>query len=85
MMGLLGELAKGGLIDTSVKRVNGHTLAEDIDKYSILKDEIDPEAKRIYSSAPAGVFCNKLGVQNSIYESLDVDRENGCIRDIEHA
>lgn len=85
MMGLLGELAKGGLIDTSVKRVNGHTLAEDIDNYSILKDEIDPEAKRIYSSAPAGVFCNRLGVQNSIYESLDVDRENGCIRDIEHA
>ena len=85
MMGLLGELAKGGLIDTSVKRVNGHTLAEDIEKYSILKKDIDSEAKRIYSSAPAGVFCNQLGVQNSVYETLDVDRENGCIRDLEHA
>ena len=72
MLNLLGELAKGGLIDTTVKRVNGATLAEDIEKYSILKETIDPEAKRIYSSAPAGKFCN-------------TDRENGCIRDIEHA
>ena len=85
MMGLLGELAKGGLIDTDVKRVNGHTLAEDIENYSILKDDIDPEAKRIYSSAPAGKFCNQLGVQDTMYETLDTDRANGCIRDIEHA
>ncbi|MBR2153615.1 MAG: dihydroxy-acid dehydratase [Bacteroidaceae bacterium] len=85
MLGLLGELAKGGLIDTSVKRVNGATLAEDIEKYSILKENIDPEAKRIYSSAPAGVFCNELGVQNTNYDTLDTDRTAGCIRDIEHA
>lgn len=85
MMGLLGELAKGGLINTSVMRVNGHTLAEDIQRYSILKADIDPEAKRIYSSAPAGVFCNKLGAQDTQYETLDTDREKGCIRDIEHA
>ncbi len=85
MLSLLGELAKGGLIDTSVKRVNGATLAEDIEKYSIMKDNIDAEAKRIYSSAPAGKFCNQLGVQDTKYETLDTDRENGCIRDIEHA
>ena len=85
MMGLLGELAKGNLIDTSVIRVNGHTLAEDIEKYSILKSDVDPEAQRIYSSAPAGVFCNELGVQDTNYPSLDTDRETGCIRDIEHA
>ena len=82
MLNLLGELAAGGLIDTDVKRVNGATLAE---KYSILKADIDPEAQRIYSSAPAGVFCNKLGAQDTTYPSLDTDRANGCIRDIEHA
>ena len=85
MMGLLGELAKGGLIDTSVMRVNGHTLAEDIQRYSILKADIDPEAKRIYSSAPAGVFCNKLGAQDTQYETLDTDRGKACSRDIEPA
>lgn len=85
MMGILAELAKGGLIDTSVRRVNGATLGEDIEKYSILKENIDPEAKRIYSSAPANKFCNQLGVQDTTYETLDTDRENGCIRDIDHA
>ena len=85
MLNILGELNKGGLIDTSVLRVDGRTLGEDIEKYSILKSEVDSEAKRIYSSAPANVFCNKLGVQDSQYETLDTDRANGCIRDIEHA
>lgn len=85
MLNLLGELAKGGLIDTSVRRVNGATLAEDIEKYSILKPEIDPEARRIFSSAPGGVFCNELGKQSNTYDTLDTDRQTGCIRDIEHA
>ena len=85
MLNLLGELAKGGLIDTSVKRVNGATLAEDIDKYSLLKETIDPEAQRIYSSAPGGKFCTQLGAQSATYPTLDTDREHGCIRSIEHA
>ncbi|MCD8282687.1 MAG: dihydroxy-acid dehydratase, partial [Prevotella sp.] len=85
MLGLLGELAAGGLLDTTVKRVGGHTLGEDIDTYSIMKGDISAEAKRIYSSAPAGVFCNKLGAQSTCYPTLDTDRASGCIRDIEHA
>ncbi len=85
MMGLMGELDKGGLIDTSVKRVNGHTLKEDIEKYSIMKPEVDSEARRIYSSAPGGVFCNTLGAQDRTYDTLDTDRATGCIRDIGHA
>ncbi len=85
MLNLMGELAKGGLLDTTVKRVNGATLAEDIKKYCITKAEVDPEAKRIYSSAPAGVFCNELGAQHKMYDTLDTDRESCCIRDIEHA
>ena len=85
MLNLLGELAKGGLIDTSVRRVNGRTLAEDIEKYSILKDNIDPEARRIYSSAPGGKFCTQLGAQSCTYDTLDTDRANGCIRSIDNA
>ena len=85
MLNLLGELAKGGLVDTSVIRVTGATLAQDIEKYSVQKTQVAEEAKRIYSSAPAGGFCNELGVQNCQYDTLDTDRETGCIRDIEHA
>lgn len=84
-LNLLGELAKEGLLDTSVKRVDGATLAEDIEKYSVMKPQVDAEAVRIYTSAPGGRFCNKLGAQSNTYPSLDTDREQGCIRDIEHA
>ncbi len=85
ILGIMGELAKGNLLDLSCKRVNGATLGEDIDKYSILKENIDPEASRIYHSAPGGKFSNVMGSQDAQWESLDTDRANGCIRDIEHA
>ena len=85
ILGIMGELAKGGLLDTSLKRVNGATLAQDIEKYSILGDKLDSEAERIYGTAPANVFCNRMGVQDSTYATLDTDRENGCIRSLENA
>ena len=85
ILGIMGELAKGNLLDLSCKRVNGATLGEDIEKYSILKDNIDPEASRISHSAPGGKFSNVMGSQDAQWESLDTDRANGCIRDIEHA
>ena len=85
ILGILGELAKGGLLDLTAKRVNGATLGEDIDRYSITGDRIDPEALRIYSSAPGGRFSTKMGSQDTKWETLDTDRANGCIRDIEHA
>ncbi len=85
ILGIMGELAKGGLLDTSLKRVNGATMAQDIEKYSILGDKLDSEAERIYGTAPANVFCNRMGVQDSTYATLDTDRENGCIRSLENA
>ncbi len=85
ILGILGELAKGDLLHTQVKRVNGATLAEDLKKYNILSENIDAEAKRIYSTAPANKFSNVMGSQECVYDTLDTDRANGCIRDIEHA
>ena len=85
ILGILGELDKGGLLQTDVKRVDGRTLAEDLKKYSITGSNIDPEAKRIYSSAPADKFSTKMGSQSTTYPTLDADRANGCIRDMEHA
>lgn len=85
ILGILGELAKGGLLNLDCKRVDGATLGEDITKYSITGNNIDSEARRIYSSAPAGKFCTKMGAQQATYDTLDTDRVNGCIRDLEHA
>jgi len=85
ILNILGELAKGDLLYLDVKRIDGLTLEEEIKKYDILKPELDPEADRIYHSAPANKFTTHMGSQNSQYETLDTDRENGCIRSLEHA
>ncbi|MBQ8278191.1 MAG: dihydroxy-acid dehydratase [Bacteroidaceae bacterium] len=85
VMGILGELAKGDLLDLDAKRVNGATLGEDIRKYSITGDSIDNEADRIYRSAPGGKFCTRMGAQDTRWETLDTDRDGGCIRDLAHA
>jgi len=82
ILGILNELNKGGLIDSSAIRVDGMTLGEAMDRYDVngLNDET-----AIYFSAPAGRFSTEMGSQNEYYDKLDLDRENGCIRDIEHA
>lgn len=85
ILGILGELSKGGLLRTDVKRVDGRTLGEAIEKYCVTNEIIDSDAQRIYGSAPAGKFCNQLGAQSTMWQSLDIDREKGCIRDLEHA
>ena len=86
ILNILAELSKGGLLDTSVVRVDGMTLAEAIEKYNINKvGEADADAWRIYTSAPANKFNIQLGSQNTYYQALDTDRANGCIRDLEHA
>ena len=85
ILGILNELAKGDLLDLRVKRVDGTTLEEELKKYDITGETVSEEAQRIYSSAPAGCFSTKMGSQSATYKTLDTDRSNGCIRDIDHA
>ena len=85
VMGILGELAKGDLLDLTAYRVNGTTLGDDLQKYSITGAEVNPEAQRIYSCAPAGKFSTQMGSQSATWPTLDTDRAEGCIRDLEHA
>lgn len=85
VLGILGELSKGGLLDLTAQRVNGSTLGEDIQKYDITADSIDTEADRIYHSAPSGKFCTQMGAQDTQWPALDTDRATGCIRSLEHA
>ena len=85
IMGIMGQLAKAGLIDTSVVRIDGMTLGEAIDKYDITSPNVCEEAIKKYKSAAAGKFNLVLGSQDVYYKELDTDRAEGCIRDIEHA
>lgn len=85
IMGIMNELVKAGLVDDSVKRVDGLTLGQAIDQYCITSVNVTEEAINIYKSAPAHRFNLVLGSQESYYKELDTDRANGCIRDVEHA
>ncbi len=85
IIAILAELAKAGLIDTSVLRVDGMSLGEVIDQYSITSPNVIEKAINKYLSAPGNRFNLVLGSQGAYYKELDKDRINGCIRDLEHA
>jgi len=85
ILGILAELSKGGLLNTSVHRVDGFTLGEAIEKYDITSKAVSAEAVEKYKSAPAHRFNLVMGSQQSYYAELDTDRVAGCIRAYEHA
>lgn len=85
VLGILGELAKAGLVDTSVIRVDGLSLSEAITRYDILSEKTAPEVIDLYKSAPGNRFNLSMASQNASFETLDTDRETGCIRSLEHA
>lgn len=85
VMGILGELATAGLIDTSVKRIGYESLAACLAKYDIKSQRLSQKARKFYLSAPGGKFCTELGAQSNYHDTFDSDRTKGCIRDMAHA
>ena len=85
IISIMHELAKTGLVDTSVKRADGLTLAEAINHYGITSPNVTEVAIDKYKSAPANRFNLVLGSQSEYYKELDTDRVEGCIRNVEHA
>ena len=85
ILGILNELNKGQQLHGDARRVDGLTLAEAMKKYDITAQTIDPEADRIYHSAPGHKFSTIMGSQDAQWETLDTDRAEGCIRDLQHA
>lgn len=85
VLSIMHELLKAELIDGSVKRADGLTLAEAIDQFGITSPHVTEEALKKYKSAPGNRFCITMGAQENYYQELDTDRSAGCIRDVEHA
>ncbi len=84
ILGILAELDRAKLIDTGVKRVEGVTLKDALSKWDIMTSD-DKDAESIYKAAPGGVAGNLvMGSHSAMYNELDKDRTNGCIRDLEH-
>lgn len=85
ILSIMKELADNGLVDTSVKRVDGLTLSEAIDRYAIGGKNYDEKADHLWHSAPGHIHTTVMGSQDNRYKELDTDRSEGCIRDFEHA
>jgi dihydroxy-acid dehydratase len=85
IMGIMGELDRAGLIDTSVARVDAGSLKDILDDFDLVRSSATEEARGVYSGAPGNLGRNlKLGSQNNMYKELDLDRKSGCIRNIEN-
>ena len=85
ILSILYELSKANLLDTSAQRVDGLNLQAAMDAYALTSPSLCQEALDMYRVAPAGRFSNVMSSQSSYYDSLDDNRESGCIRDMAHA
>ncbi len=85
IMAILGELDRAGLIDNTVCRVDRASLKETLDTWDVARPTHSKEAAALYLSAPGASGQNLImGSQGCMYMELDLDRQNGCIRDMEH-
>lgn len=85
VIGILGELARAGLLNLDVGNVHSGTLRQAIHAWDVNSGHATPEVQEFYRAAPGGVRTTEAFSQNRHYDSLDVDREHGCIRDKAHA
>lgn len=85
ILSIMKELADKGLVDTSVRRVDGDTLREAIEKNAIGGKNYSEAADNLWHSAPGLKRTTEMGSQSARYRSLDTDRKNGCIRSVENA
>ena len=86
IIAILGELARAGLIDTTVKRVDAPSLQAILDVNDIMRPTATQDAHELYLSAPAATGRNlMMASQETLYPNEDHDRVKGCIRDTAHS
>ncbi|HDN2511096.1 MULTISPECIES: dihydroxy-acid dehydratase [Providencia] len=84
VIGILGELSRAGLLQENVTNILGLTFQETLAQYDVMLTK-DESVKSMFSAGPAGIRTTKAFSQNCRWPSLDTDRENGCIRNIQNA
>jgi len=84
IMGILGSLDRAGLIHNDIPTVHSASVSEALEKFDIKRDVSD-EVKQFFRAGPAGIPTQTAFSQDTRWDTLDDDREGGCIRDIEHA
>ena len=85
IMGILAELDRAGLVDTSVSRVDNRALSATLKEFDITSGTASEYARTLYLAAPGGGERNLImGSQDTLYPELDLDRAKGCIRDMDN-
>ncbi len=84
VIGILAELDRGGLIHRHIPTIHGKTLGDSLDANDIM-NEANTAAREMYRAAPGGIPTQVAFSQSERWQSLDTDREHGCIRSVEHA
>ncbi|HEY9097752.1 MAG TPA: dihydroxy-acid dehydratase [Thiobacillus sp.] len=84
VMAILGELERGGLVHRDLPTVLCPSMGEQIDTYDIRRTT-NPDVKEYFRAAPGGVPTQTAFSQSRRYPTLDDDRVNGCLHDLEHA
>ena len=85
VMAILGELDRGGLLQTDLPTVHSETLGAALDQWDIARDTVIAEAEEFFRAGPAGIPTQQAFSQSTRWDSLDVDRANGCIRSVDNA
>lgn len=84
IMGILGELDRGGLLDSSLPTVHSATLKDALDQWDIMRNNSE-EVSEFFKAGPAGIPTQTAFSQSTRWPSLDGDRVEGCIRSVENA
>jgi dihydroxy-acid dehydratase len=84
VMAILGELNRAGLVNTETHTVHSDTMAEALAEWDIATTQSEA-VRKMYSAGPAGIPTQTAFSQDTRWPSLDLDREGGCIRALEHA
>ncbi|WP_433335275.1 dihydroxy-acid dehydratase [Spirillospora sp. CA-294931] len=82
---LLAELDRAGLLHRDAHTIHSNSLPEFLAKWDVTSPDVLPEAVEMFHAAPGGVRTTQASGQNARWETLDLDRAEGCIRSAEHA
>ena len=84
IMGILGELDRAGLLHSNLPTVHSATMKDALDKWDIMRNPSE-EVLHFYKAGPAGIPTQEAFSQSTRWPTLDGDRAEGCIRNLEHA
>lgn len=82
---ILGELDRGGFLTHTVHTIHSPSLDEWLGAWDPKSPTVTDEAIELWKAAPGNVRTTEAFSTSNKWAELDLDQENGCVRDIEHA